>query len=106
LRLVFQNRRLALQLLRKRISERPFGRARPPKSEQPEEYQFALTQRRCVLGEETKERWKVLCERVVNEQDPEKFVTTIEELIQELESLESKEEKFKRAAAPHAPRPQ
>jgi hypothetical protein len=98
---------LALQLLREdRACRRLFRRARPPKSEQPQQQQFALAQWRCVLGEETKERWKVLCERVVNEQDPERFVTTIEELIQELENLENKEEKFKRAVPAQATRAQ
>ena len=37
---------------------------------------------------EAKERWKMLCERAVEEQDPLKFVATIEELIQELEAKE------------------
>ena len=37
---------------------------------------------------EAKERWKILCERAVEEQDPLKFVATIEELIQELEAKE------------------
>jgi hypothetical protein len=37
---------------------------------------------------EAKERWRALCERAVNEKDPDKFVAVIEDLIQELESLE------------------
>ena len=43
---------------------------------------------------EAKERWKTLCERAVNEEDPEKFVEAIEELIQE---LDSKDDELKRA---------
>jgi hypothetical protein len=49
---------------------------------------------------EAKERWKILCERAVQEQDPQKFVATIEELIQE---LEAKEREMKRAAMPKPP---
>jgi hypothetical protein len=41
------------------------------------------------LGE-AKERWRTLCERAVNEQDDEKFLATIEELIQELEAKDQK----------------
>ena len=34
---------------------------------------------------ETKERWRELCERIVREQDPERFEATILELLKELE---------------------
>ena len=36
----------------------------------------------------TKERWKEICERAVVEQDPDRFVATIQELLQELEDEE------------------
>jgi hypothetical protein len=45
------------------------------------------------LRGETKERWRELCERAVGEQDPERFVATIQEL---LEALEHKEEERQR----------
>jgi hypothetical protein len=44
---------------------------------------------------EAKERWRILCEQAVGEQDPEKFVARVEELIQE---LEAKEREMKGAA--------
>jgi hypothetical protein len=53
------------------------------------------------LGE-AKERWKTLCERAVNEEDPEKFVAAIEELIEE---LESKDQALKSARLPEPPGP-
>ena len=34
---------------------------------------------------DTKERWRELCEGAVVEQDPERFVATIQELLQALE---------------------
>ena len=37
------------------------------------------------MQRETKERWKELCERIVREQDPERFEATILELLQVLE---------------------
>ena len=37
---------------------------------------------------ETKERWRELCERIIVEQDPDKLLTTIEELLQVLEERE------------------
>ncbi len=40
------------------------------------------------MRDETKERWKELCERAVVEQDPDRFLTTIEELLQALEERE------------------
>ncbi len=36
----------------------------------------------------TKERWKEICERAVVEQDPDRFVATIQELLQVLEDEE------------------
>ena len=41
-----------------------------------------------TLRGETKERWRELCERAVVEQDPDRFLTTIQELLQELEESE------------------
>ena len=41
-----------------------------------------------TLRGETKERWRELCERIVVEQDPDKLLTTIEELLQVLEERE------------------
>jgi hypothetical protein len=40
------------------------------------------------LRGETKERWRELCERAVVEQDPDRFLTTIQELLQVLEERE------------------
>jgi hypothetical protein len=40
------------------------------------------------LRGKTKERWKEICERAVDEQDPDRFVATIQELLQELEDDE------------------
>jgi hypothetical protein len=40
------------------------------------------------LRGETEERWRQLCERAVIEQDPERFVSLIQELLQELEDEE------------------
>ena len=37
------------------------------------------------MQRETKERWRELCERIVREQDPERFDATILELLKELE---------------------
>ena len=39
---------------------------------------------------ETKERWKELCKRASVEQDPERFVATIQELLQALEDREER----------------
>ena len=39
---------------------------------------------------EAKERWKELCERAAVEQDPERFVATIQELLQALEDREER----------------
>ena len=43
-----------------------------------------------TLRGETKERWKELCERAVVEQDPDRFVATIQELLQVLEDREER----------------
>ena len=43
-----------------------------------------------TLRGETKERWKELCERAVVEQDPARFVATIQELLQALENREER----------------
>ena len=43
-----------------------------------------------TLRGETKERWKELCERAAVEQDPERFVATIQELLQALEDREER----------------
>jgi hypothetical protein len=45
------------------------------------------------LRGETKERWKELCERAVVEQDPDRFVATIQDLLQELEEKEERRRK-------------
>lgn len=37
---------------------------------------------------ETKERWRELCERAVVEDDPDKFIETVQQLIQVLEDEE------------------
>ena len=37
---------------------------------------------------EAKERWRELCERVVSEQDPERFEATLQELLEVLEERE------------------
>lgn len=42
------------------------------------------------LRGETKERWRELCERAVDEQDPDRFVATIQELLQVLEDREER----------------
>lgn len=42
------------------------------------------------LRGETKERWRELCERAVVEQDPDKFLATIQELLRLLEHREER----------------
>jgi len=54
---------------------------------------------RSGLPYETPERWKVLCERAIHEQDREKFLATIRDLIEE---LETKEQQLKGPTAPHS----
>ena len=48
----------------------------------------ALSSEVKLLRDETKERWRELCERVVVEQDPQRFEATIQELLQVLEDHE------------------
>ena len=43
------------------------------------------------MRSETKERWRELCERAVDEQDPDGFVATIQELLQVLEDREERQ---------------
>ena len=45
------------------------------------------------LRGETKECWRELCERAVDEQDPDRFVATIQELLQVLEDREERRRK-------------
>ena len=42
------------------------------------------------LRGKTKERWREICERAVIEQDPDRFVATIQELLQVLEDDEER----------------
>ena len=51
---------------------------------------------------ETKERWRELCERAVVEQDPERFLATIQELLEALERNEEKERQRNRNSANNA----
>jgi hypothetical protein len=37
------------------------------------------------VRDQTKERWRELCERAIVEQDPQRFVATIQELLEILE---------------------
>jgi hypothetical protein len=37
------------------------------------------------VRDQTKERWRELCERAIVEQDPQRFVATIQELLEVLE---------------------
>jgi len=43
------------------------------------------------LRGETKERWRELCEEAVVEQDPDKFLATIQELLQVLEEKDERQ---------------
>ena len=43
-----------------------------------------------LLRGKSKERWRELCERVVSEQDPERFEATLQELLEVLEERETK----------------
>jgi hypothetical protein len=42
------------------------------------------------LRGKTKERWREICERAVVEQDPDRFISTIQELLQVLEDDEDR----------------
>lgn len=39
---------------------------------------------------ETKERWRELCERAIAEQDPDRFLATIQKLLEALEDHEDR----------------
>jgi hypothetical protein len=43
-----------------------------------------------TLRDQTKERWRELCERATVEQDPDRFAQTIQELLQVLEEREER----------------
>ena len=43
-----------------------------------------------ALRGEIKERWRELCERAVVEQDPDRFLATIQELLEVLEDCEER----------------
>jgi hypothetical protein len=45
------------------------------------------------LRGETEERWRQICERAVIEQDPERFVSLIQELLQVLENDEQERQR-------------
>lgn len=49
-----------------------------------------------TLRGETKERWRELCERAVVEQDPDRFIATIQELLQVLEDNEERRQNLAR----------
>lgn len=57
-----------------------------------------------MLGE-PKERWRELCERAVVEQDPERFLTTIQELLQVLEEREEMAAQRARIRIPPSEKP-
>ena len=44
-----------------------------------------------TLRGETKERWRELCEELIVEQDPDKFLARIEELLDVLEDREQRQ---------------
>jgi hypothetical protein len=46
-----------------------------------------------TLRSETSERWRVLCERAIVERNPDRFLATIQELLQELEHKEERRRK-------------
>ena len=58
-----------------------------------------------TLRGETKERWRELCERVVSEQDPDRFLTTIQELLQVLEEREQMAAQRERVHVPPSEKP-
>jgi hypothetical protein len=57
------------------------------------------------LRGETKERWRELCERAAVEQDPDRFLTTIEELLQVLEEREETTAPRTRVRVPPSEKP-
>lgn len=52
------------------------------------------------LRGETKERWRELCEQAILEQDPDKFLATIEELLEVLEDREERRRNMTRLRIP------
>ena len=58
-----------------------------------------------TLRGETKERWRELCEQVVFEQDPDRFVATIQELIQVLDDNEERRRKATGLRVPPSEKP-
>ena len=58
-----------------------------------------------TLRRETKERWRELCERAVVEQDPDRFIATIQELLQVLEDNEERRQNLARLRVPRVEDP-
>jgi hypothetical protein len=58
-----------------------------------------------TLRGETKERWRELCERAIVEQDPDRFVATIQELLQELEERDKRAAQRDRVRVPPGDKP-
>jgi hypothetical protein len=58
-----------------------------------------------ILRGKTKERWRELCERAVVEQDPDRFVATIQELLQVLEEREDAAAQRARVRLPRIDKP-
>lgn len=56
------------------------------------------------MRDETKEHWRELCERAIVEQDPEKFVATIQQLLEVLE--DDREERRRGVTVVHMPQRQ
>ena len=54
---------------------------------------------------EAKERWRELCERAVVEQDPDRFLTTIQQLLQVLEEREQTAVRHDRVRVPPSEKP-
>jgi hypothetical protein len=55
-----------------------------------------------LLRDETKERWRELCERVLVEQDPQRFEATIQELLRVLEDHEEQRRNALRLRTPRS----
>ena len=79
-------------------------------------YRFPTVRENCDLNQvfslevtpmrgETKERWRELCERAMVEQDPHRFVATIQELLQVLEEKEERQRNRKTLGVPLGKRP-
>ena len=54
---------------------------------------------------ETKERWRELCERAVVEQDPHRFIATVQELLQVLEEEDERQRNRTALRVPPSKRP-